>query len=255
MKRGIFCISIDHELLWGRKNIDFTPFIPGVKKERKIIKRLLNLFRRYDIPATWAIVGKLFEKGNFLWHAPDTIIEIKKLKNQEIAYHSYSHSNFTELSEKQAEAELKRISGLSSFVFPGNKIAHLKLLKKFKFKTFRGSDKRSWELLYPGTPPVHQPRMEGGLLNIPGSMYFVSGRGIRKYIPQEVRYFKVRLGIEKAIKERRVFHLWFHPIDFADDSKKLFSDFEEILAYVAQKRKEGKLEVKSMREIAKKFFS
>ena len=79
--KGTFCISIDTELLWGRKDLNYKHFIPKIKKERKIIKRLLALLNKYQIPATWAIVGRLSEKGNYLWHAPDVIREIKKYKN------------------------------------------------------------------------------------------------------------------------------------------------------------------------------
>ena len=80
--------------------------------------------------------------------------------------------------------------------------------------------------------------MKSGILNINGSMYFVSGRGLKKYIPLGVRYLKSKMGINNAIKQCKVFHVWFHPMDFVDDSRKLFSDFERVLKYAT--KKEGK---------------
>lgn len=249
MNKGIFCISIDHELLWGRKDLNIKPFIASIIKERKIIKKILNLFKKYDIPATWAVVGKISEQGNPLWHAPDTIEEIKKVKHQEIASHSYSHEIFTEIDRNTAEREIIK-SKAKSFIFPRNKIAFLDLLKKHHFWTYRGSDKNVFELLLPKSPPVYETKFKNGLINIPGSLYFVSGRGIRKFIPKRLRFIKAKLGIDIAIKKNQVFHLWFHPIDFANDTEKLFSDLENILRYANQKRKAGVLEIKTMEEIA-----
>lgn len=250
MKLGTFCISIDHELLWGRKDLNYKPFIPKIKKERAIIKRLLKLFDKYQIPATWAIVGKVSEKGNSLWSGPDTILEIRKYKDQEIGSHSYSHAIFTEIDKKEAEKEIKNVKAVS-FVFPRNKVKYLSLLKKYGFKSFRNSDQKSWELLSPSIPPVYKAKLTNGLVNIPGSMYFVSGRGIRKYIPARLRYLKAKLGIDRAIRERKVFHLWFHPIDFVDDTKKLMKEMEDILKYAYEQRKKRHLMIKNMEQITK----
>lgn len=265
MIKGTFCMSIDFELLWGRKDLNYKTFIARVKKERKIIKRLLMLFTKYDVPTTWAIVGKLFEEGNALWHAPDVVEKIKKLKNQEIGSHSYSHLEFDKLNTKEADKEIKKCKGVKSFVFPRNKIAHLKLLQKYGFKSYRGAFfsinlpdiivKPFYTLvllidLFTLVPRTTFAQATNGLLNIPGTMYLVSGRGLRKFIPKGLRFLKAKAGIDGAIKENKIFHLWFHPVDFADDTEKLFSDFKKILAYVALKRKEGKLETKTMKQIA-----
>lgn len=254
MNKGIFCISIDHEFLWGRKDLNYNAFVPKVKSERKIIAKILKLFKKYDIPATWAVVGKILEKGDSLWHGPNSVREIKKDKNQEIASHSYSHKIFTEIGQKVAREEIEKLKA-KSFVFPRNKIAYIDLLKKYGFKCFRGRDKTSFELLIPRIPPVYKPKLINGVVEIPGSMYLVSGRGFRKFIPKGLRFIKAKWGIDSAIGKNKVFHLWFHPIDFVDDSKKIFSNFEQILAYAAKKRKQKVLEIKTMNEVASSFLS
>ena len=253
MNKGVFCISIDHELLWGRKDLDTKPFIPLVSKEREIINKILWLLKKYRIPATWAVVGKIFEKGNPLWHGENTIKEIKKVKHQEIASHSYSHEIFTDIDEENAQKEIKG-NKAKSFVFPRNKVAYLQLLKKNGFICFRGPDKTAHELLIPRIPPVYKPHLIRGLVEIPGSMYFVSGRGFRKYIPKNLRFIKCKLGIDHAIKKKCIFHIWFHPADFANDTVKLFNDFEKILEYAAKKREFGLLKVKNMGQITSEYF-
>src|SRR5260221_13427879 len=150
--KGTFCISIDTELLWGRKDLDYSKFIKKTQKERIIIKKLLALFKKYNIPATWATVGKLYEGNNRLWSGKDIVKLIKKEKLHEIASHTYSHEIMSDISKEEAEKEIK--NNLSkSFVFPRNKISHLELLKKYKFKSYRGKDEYQYELIIPRIPP------------------------------------------------------------------------------------------------------
>ena len=84
LNKGVFCISIDLELLWGRKDLNHENFIWQVKKERAIINKLLEIFKKYKIPATWAVVGKLFkypsltDKSSFLWSGMDILDQFRK---------------------------------------------------------------------------------------------------------------------------------------------------------------------------------
>lgn len=59
--RGIFVISLDFELMWG---IRYERNVPGYRANilgvRQAIPAMLNLFREYEIHATWAAVGLLF---------------------------------------------------------------------------------------------------------------------------------------------------------------------------------------------------
>lgn len=263
MIKGIFCISIDTELLWGRWDKNYQPFIWRTKKERAIIAKLLSLFKRYDVPVTWAIVANLFltqkNKDNQLWSGQDIIKMIQDSKIHELASHSLSHSEFDKAKKAQAEREIKESVAIAkkngikfySFVFPRNKIGHLEILKKYGFKAFRGPDKRAWELLLPVAPPVYKPSLTHSLVNIPASLYLVSARGIRKFIPPHLRVIKAKLGINRAIKETGIFHLWFHPVDLVDNEKEMFWALEQIITFAKQKEKGGKLEIKTMAQIAR----
>lgn len=249
MNKGAFCISIDFELLWGRRdqsNIDF--FKARIAKERSAIERILKLFNKYNIPATWATVGKIYEKGTPEYSGIDIIKTIKSFKNQEIGSHSYTHPEFTSISKEEARIEFRKFKKIS-FVFPRNKINYLGELKNAGFKIFRGKDQLAQELLIPRVPPVYSLTKENGVVNTRGSLYLVSGRGWRKFIPKRLRYIKCILGINSAIKNKKVFHLWFHPVDLVDDANKIFSDLEKILEYANKKREERLLEIKTMKEL------
>lgn len=249
MNKPTFCISIDFELLWGRRDQpNLTFFEKRIRQERVVIDKILNLFQKHNVPATWAVVGKLYEKGDANYSGIDILKKISNLKNQEIASHSYSHPVFTEISKTEALFEFNKFKK-ESFVFPRNKIKYLTELKNSGFKKYRGADEYPYELLIPRVPPVYLPTKESGLINVRGSMYFVSGRGSKKYIPTNLRYLKCKLGIDSAIKQNKVFHIWFHPMDFVDDSKKIFSDFEKVLIYASKKRNEGVLKILPMKDV------
>ncbi len=55
-----FVLSIDTELAWGTRGDDY--FRADYERTREVIQRLLVLFSRYQIRATWAVVGHLFLK-------------------------------------------------------------------------------------------------------------------------------------------------------------------------------------------------
>lgn len=129
LNRGTMVLSLDLELCWGR--FDKLP-VPTLEadsiEERTQIKRLLSLLDRYEIPATWAVVGHLmldgcarngdnahvdvlphpeyswFRKDWYVydpctmavrspgWYAPDIVEWIRKAHvRHEIASHSFAH--------------------------------------------------------------------------------------------------------------------------------------------------------------------
>ncbi|USB33035.1 polysaccharide deacetylase [Paenibacillus sp. YPG26] len=61
MNHGQFVISMDFELYWGIRDIcPISHYLGHLAKEREIIPRVLDLFERSGIHATWATVGLMF---------------------------------------------------------------------------------------------------------------------------------------------------------------------------------------------------
>ena len=87
LKNGIFTISLDFELHWGvseHRTVD--SYNTNLKLVPQVIDRLLASFDTFDIHATWATVGMLFneEKSDFSkWVDPTDypIYQNKKLSN------------------------------------------------------------------------------------------------------------------------------------------------------------------------------
>lgn len=125
-ENGYLVISLDFELLWGIfDGADFSKKEAYFHSTRKVIPEILNLFQKYEIHCTWAIVGMLFQKNWTSWEenkpvktptykdmklsaysfgelnkedlspefcfAPELIKEIKETPFQEIGSHTYSH--------------------------------------------------------------------------------------------------------------------------------------------------------------------
>jgi peptidoglycan/xylan/chitin deacetylase (PgdA/CDA1 family) len=64
LDRGTCVISIDTELAWGEAHRrDGTQGQHRFDGEREVIAAILALFARYDVSATWAVVGHLFLDG------------------------------------------------------------------------------------------------------------------------------------------------------------------------------------------------
>jgi peptidoglycan/xylan/chitin deacetylase (PgdA/CDA1 family) len=78
METGKFVISLDFELLWGvRDKVGIAQYGQHVKGVHQVIPRLLELFTKYHVKATFATVGFLFfeTKSELLSNLP------KKLPN------------------------------------------------------------------------------------------------------------------------------------------------------------------------------
>lgn len=137
-KNGSFTISLDMELYWGMRDAQkLDSYKENLSNVHSAIPHILALFEKYEIHATWAVVGFLFfnnkeellqnlppllpsysrdvfspyiylkkheleEKYHF---APKTISLIKNTPYQEIGTHTYSH--YFALEKGQTNYEFK----------------------------------------------------------------------------------------------------------------------------------------------------
>lgn len=124
-KAGIFTVSLDFELYWGlRDKRSIRAYEQNLKGVHEAVNRILGLFDKYQVHATWATVGFLFAKDmeelnhyspfskpkyedinldpykyikdnhtleNLYHFAPVLVNNISKYQNQEIASHTFSH--------------------------------------------------------------------------------------------------------------------------------------------------------------------
>ena len=192
---------------------------------------------------------------------------------QDIGSHTYSHVNCAECSPQEMNKELElclpeaeKIGiSLSSFVFPYNVEGKHDIIRSYGFRAYRGVEPIWYQNLpqvFKGpqhllgqylalTPPTVIPlKMANGLINIPGSMLYLSMEGIRRYIPLSRRILKARRGIDRAVGCGEVFHLWFHPSDLGYKTDVLLEGLNDILRYAASLRDKKLIRILNMREIS-----
>lgn len=209
---------------------------------------------------------------------------VEKIKNcpvkQEIGSHSFSHVIFSDegCSRETAESEMQecvRLANnigvkLESFAFPRNEVGHLDVLREQGFTCYRGVEPNWYEnqkvpekarrvlrlidVLRAAKPPVVLPeKTESGLWNIPGSAIYFPMHGGRRHIPLSLRVKRAVKGLDAAVRERKVFHLWFHPTNMADETDSMFSGLRQIMMYAAGLRDKGVLDFMTMGELCKKY--
>jgi len=281
MLTGAVTISIDLELAWGNwDNITRDQIALVERHERAIVARLVQLFERYDLPVTWAIVAALLDRdsaagkpgGEALWYAPDVIEMITSSRiRHDIGSHGGRHIYFDAVSDACAEDDLgfakavHEANGLpvSSFVFPRNKVAKKAILERHGITVFRGED-LAWhqrlrnkhaqlgrvanlvDKILPISPESISPQREGTMINLPGSMLFMSKNGLRKFAGPGVTRSKLNKGVTAAMRDGAVFHLWFHPSNFYHDQESQFVLFENFLRSVRDLSNQGSLQMKPM---------
>ncbi len=187
LARPIFTLSLDLELAWGFVLHPEHPTSALLQRNpqqaREAVDWLLNVLERYDIRATWAVVGHLFlspgegeglvsreipqfsegwldwgfysnlKSHPLLYYGRDVVERIlSSPAKQEIGLHGFFHIPFDQCSYEVASAEVEmglraaNKLGISpkSFVFPENSIGHVDILKNYRFKIYRGSTSRRW---------------------------------------------------------------------------------------------------------------
>ena len=279
-RRGSFTVSIDVELGWGVWDRPCAAFLARTRdQERVIVDRLLGLFGRYQIEATWAIVGALLEPAQAdgrpghpsCWTAPELIGAIGDLSpKQDVGSHGFGHVDYADIAAAAGAVDLERARevhaaaglGWGSFVFPRNRVGHLDLLAAAGIKVFRGRDPdlsewverkigrtpaRAANLLakaLPGSPPVVRPRIVGdGLVELPGSMLWMSHTGPRRLIRPGVTQGKCVRALRLAAERRSTFHLWFHPSNFYWDTDRQLRSLESVLRRATDLRDRDELDI------------
>jgi hypothetical protein len=155
---------------------------------------------------------------------------------------------------------------LQSFAFPRDRIGHLDVLREYGFQCYRGREPHWYEkrkmpnalrrlaslggVLIAAEPPLVLPEWQAeGIWNIPGSMIYFPNHGFRRYIPISLRVKRAVKGLKAAAQQKKIFHLWFHPTNLADDMDAMFTGLREILRQAVELRARGALAISPMREL------
>jgi hypothetical protein len=281
MAKGKLTLSINLGLAWSVWDAVTAEDLSLVEAtERTICAALIELFDRYEVPATWAIVAALLDEasaksrpgGASCWYAPDIVDRLLHAKvAHEIGSHGGRHVYFSKLPASEAWQDLEfaravhRANALPmrSFIFPRNSIGHLDLLAKAGLRTFRGHDvgwfrsaARAGRLagraanfvdkVMPIVPSSVAPVERGALIEIPGSMLLLGRNGPRRFILPAVSRAKLRMGLARARRTGGIFHLWLKPSNFYYRRVEQLATLEWFLDRAADEVSRGRIELRTM---------
>jgi len=176
---GAVVVSFDCELLWGCHYVGGLGAFPYLRAYRETYRRLLELLRRFEIPATFAFVGAIaltppeldremesFSPAYRAWaaraldHAGSErdmlfdrdLIEavVREPVGHELASHGLVHRRFTDMPPEDAARDFELAAAAlrpygpvpKSFVYPENRIAHLDILAASPFDLYRAVEPR-----------------------------------------------------------------------------------------------------------------
>ena len=287
--RGAVTFSIDFEMSWAwqysrEKGEDYVT--KGLR-EREQVPDLISQFERYHIAATWATVGHLFltrcsrgahglahpemprlqpfeskwwrfpggdwyqhdpcsdVKRDPAWYAPDLIERILSSSvGHEVACHSFSHAGFGPYCpEEVAGAELDAcIDAMAQFgvkpstiVFPGNEMGHFPLLAKKGIHIFRLPQEPALNVSLPY-------QRSDSLWAVPASVNIDSRP---RWMPH-LRLARLKGLVDLAAHSGSAAHVWFHPSMPKDEMESILYP---LLAYCAEKRDAGVLDVLTMAQV------
>lgn len=216
------------------------------------------------------------ERSRPLLYASEIVEAIRSCPvPQEIGCHSFTHERADLLTAEEFRRDVRacvevaaaRGIRLRSYVFPYNVEAHHDVLADEGFLCYRsGEEPRrgarraiarargfAGEALRRAPATVLPSLRPSGLWVVPPSMFFKPRIGWRRLIPVRSRLDRAVAGLAAAARERRAFHLWFHPFNLTTDPVGLFGVLDAVLARAAALRDAGTIDVLPMDELAARY--
>lgn len=288
MKKFLF--TLDCELGWGEPNPPderWDSLRSDPSAGRDLYLRILDIFRKHDIPATWAFVGHLFfdectvdchynsdhiskydpytdRETSPLYYGDDLVAMVQDDEiEHEIAGHSFSHSMYSELTKEEARQDLQALVDvaetngyeLKSFVFPSNQVAHTELLTDHGFSVYRGHMQETSYTYKSGFRALLTN--PGAFLITPpttpitdnyGAIRLPTSRLLRDKRWWFLQPRRLRRGVASMSSDQHI-HFTIHPHNFLD-SKHLFRTFDSVLSIIADLRDQGQIEAITMGDLA-----
>jgi peptidoglycan/xylan/chitin deacetylase (PgdA/CDA1 family) len=193
--------------------------------------------------------------------APSLIRQVALEPGQEIGSHSFSHYYSLEAGQNQEEfkadlASAKRIAENSgyrmrSYVFPRNQVnaEHLPILRQAGFFTYRGTEtadaKAPVTFREQRKPLMRALRLIDAYWNVNGPQTVDypqhtqpapvdASRYLRPHAPglrslDGMRLRRIAGAMKSAAKDKRIFHLWWHPEDFASHPQRNLEFLRQVL--------------------------
>ncbi len=292
--------------------------------ERQVIPRILELFEKRNIHATWATVGLLFsdqkpdilkvlpsirpaydndklspypyiesgvwgddEQSDPMHYGKSIVSMIRETKHQTVASHTFSHYYCMEKGQTKDQFKADLMAAvqiadrhgikLNSLVFPRNQCNedYLPLLGELGITAYRGNPahslyhqgystedpfyKRIFRLIdtYLNMTGFHcysldQVRKQASV-NLPAS-HFLRPYSKRLKAVDRFRLKRIRDAMSYAAKHGLVYHLWWHPYNFASHPVENLTFLEAVIDHYEHLRAKYGMESMNMEELQEEVW-
>lgn len=265
-------------------------FASDPEEASKFSPKLKPTYKEKDLdPYLCLLEGSAINKehANY-WFAPQLIDLIKQYPDHEIASHTYSHfyclepgqtkGPFRSDTEAAVEIAAKKNVEIKSFIFPRNQIneQYLDVLEELGITSYRGHE-RTWYHTPANIKGDHwgkrAMRLFDAYLNISGHNCYnleelglkppyniPSSRFLRPYNPslsslEPLRLKRIIRGMEHAARNKKVYHLWWHPHNFGIYQQENFDFLENILEKFKYLNATHGFQSSNMRDLAESLQS
>jgi hypothetical protein len=227
------------------------------------------------------------EQDDPLHYAPSLIKQIQNTPKQEIATHTFSHYYCLEAGQTFEAFRDDLLSAIAiakswgidirSIIFPRNQVnpEYVKILLNAGVTIYRDNEP-SWFYSAAATDEHSLPKRAGRMIDTyvpltihnlgewekikqPNGLYNIpSSRFLRPYTPklaslESLRLHRICQGITQAAKEKKIYHLWWHPHNMGIQQEENLGFLKKILEHVATCREEYGLESLGMLDVVKKL--
>jgi len=229
------------------------------------------------------------EKEAPYYYAPSGIQKIKDAKVHEIGSHTFSHYYCNEAGQtpEHFEADLKsaiaiaKASGITikSMVFPRNQaqLDCVAICQKLGLTSYRGSNWFNFNNANKKLKLIDYPKLilrvldtylnltgsnafnledhndaDQEILNIPSSK-FLRPYNYRLRALEKLKIRRIKRSMTKAAKQGEIYHLWWHPHNFAEHLTENFENLNEIVSHYKKLNTMYDFQSMTMSEIASDY--
>ncbi len=252
MTKGRFILSLDCEGKWGIAD-HLRPedhVLLGTARLKDAYTSICNLLDKYQIPATFAVVG-LFELApeQLLALPLDTIasrfpycrVPVEDIRERkfdgwhgewlrpmidsvhEWGSHGITHTPYDQMSADDVRFEHSLVESIEgrTFIFPRNKVKHTKILQELGavgYRTYAKNNKigrlaGELNIFANSEQSIDAERNE--IIPIPSGHFVNWKSGVRRLVPVSVSRHRAAHMLDHAAKTGGVVHFWTHPENVA----------------------------------------
>src|SRR3989338_6321246 len=223
--KGALCIYFDYELQKGNDSSkEKNKALWKGQDDYYQTKIILDLLKKYNVKATFAILGHCAKKGKLPYHAPEQIKLIAK-KGHEIASHSQNHEHLPDLSYNEVVRTLTEskylLEDLRKSKLSIGKLCHA--LAETGYKTIRLTKISPLRHKVFNSANSYEPKFIGNVM----ALTLNASAGFSK---------QAKKAVDHAIKQNKVAVVYGHPHSLAIDNEQNATFFENFLQYIKGKK-------------------